>query len=265
MPEIIEGTPILWRERDLIYSNDSKLDEYLKKTGATKISRQGFCYNEDIFNNKHESRGKKVIIIASSYIGSIHDTPQIKKLVAELIAHFESGEAMTDEILDRFSKSSGFNKETIFYDFWHFVVREISVQWLCELADNIEVEVYGRYWEKNSVVKPFFKGEIPHGPKVAKLYNSALYTLVPHPFDLGSQRLAEASSCGSIPIVYDCRQPSQNIPWENSCLWYRTKEDLRSCISKLPTKPVEQICEGKSYSSFARRILDEIDKAIANQ
>ncbi|MBF0193269.1 MAG: hypothetical protein HQL71_01880 [Magnetococcales bacterium] len=263
MPEITEGRQIKQRKRDIVYSIDKKIDSYLIKCGIKNILRQEFCYDEDIFYNQNNKRKNKVVIIASSYIDFIDDTPQAKKLVAELKDHLSAGKAMTDEYLNQFTHSSGLTKDKIIFRYWSYIVRDISVEWLCELSDKIEIEVYGRYWEKNALVKPFYKGELPHGKAVADVYNSAKYTLSPHPFDLGSQRLAEASACGTIPIVYDCRLPTHNINWNNSCLWYRNKEEMHESILKLPIEPVEKICINKSYTNFAKNILDNIEKQLS--
>jgi hypothetical protein len=263
MPEIANGKQILWRKRDLIYSIDEKIDTFLQQTGVKNILRQGFCYDEEIFNNQHIKRKNKVVIIASSYRYFLTDSPQAKKLVDQLVAHFTAGKSMTEEYLTKFSQSSGFTKDQILFRYWSYVVRDISVEWLCELADKIEVEVYGRYWDKNPIVNPFYKGELPHGTAVADIYNSALYTLSPHPFDLGSQRLAEASACRTIPIVYDCRQPKQIIKWQNSCLWYRSKEEMGDCFSKMPSEDVDKICATKKYTDFARKILDKVEEQLS--
>ncbi|MBF0380750.1 MAG: hypothetical protein HQL69_07020 [Magnetococcales bacterium] len=263
MPQIVEGRQIMWRKRDLVFSIDKNLDQFLQQCGAKKVLRQGFCYDEDIFNNKHVKRKNKVVIIASSYRDFTTDTPKAKKLVDELTAHFCAGKSMTDQHLMQFSQSSGFTKDKILFRFWSYVVRDKSVEWLCELSDKIEVEVYGRYWDKNPIVAPFYKGELPHGPAVADVYNSAKYTLSPHPFDLGSQRLVEASACGTIPIVYDCRKPSQDIKWQKSCLWYKSKKEMEQCFTKVPSDSVDKICAEKSYSNFAKSVLDIIDKQLS--
>ncbi|MBF0443984.1 MAG: hypothetical protein HQL68_00205 [Magnetococcales bacterium] len=263
MPEITEGNKIEWRKHDIVYSIDEKIDHFLHQSGAKNILRQGFCYDEEIFNNQNIKRKNKVVIIASSYRDFIKDTPQAKKLVAELITHFTAGKSMTDEYLNQLAQTSGFTKDQILFRYWSYIVRDISVEWLCELADKIEVEVYGRYWDKNAIVYPFYKGELPHGPAVADIYNSAKYTLSPHPFDLGSQRLAEASACGVIPIVYDCREPTQIINWQNSCLWYRNKEEMLACISQLPLDPVDKICASKSYTNFAKKILAKVAEYLS--
>ena len=136
----------------------------------------------------------------------------------------------------------------------------MSARWLCELADELgmTVEVYGRGWERDPVVSPFFKGTLPHGPAVAEVYNTAQYSLVAHPHDLHSQRLIETAACGSIPIVYDCRYRAEKPHWDEQCLWYRTKEELRACLGKRPQSPVHAVCQGRSYTDFAKRILTEI-------
>jgi hypothetical protein len=267
MPLIQEGKPLPWMERDFIYSFDQKLDGYLKQCGAKDVRRQEFCYEETLFNNKNtkRKRKRKAIIIASSYSQRIKKMSRTNDILPEMIVHFEAGEPMTDERLAYFSKISGEKADRILLYFWTYVVRDYSVRWLCELSDEmgVEVEVYGRYWDKDKVVKPFFKGELAHGSSVAEAYNDALYSLTPHSFDLGSQRLSEATACGTIPIIYDCRHRTKKISWEKSALWYRTKEDLRACLSQIPEEPIEKVCEGRSYTHFADKILTRIDECLA--
>ena len=183
-----------------------------------------------------------------------------EKLVAILEEMFVAGEPLTDAKLEQMAAHSGVSERGIFWYAWHYVIRDMSARWLCELADELgmTVEVYGRGWERDPLVSPFFKGTLPHGPAVAKVYNTALYSLVPHPFDLQSQRLTETAACGSIPIVYDCRYRAEKPHWDENCLWYRTKADLRACLlAPSPPMDVRIISQGGSYGDFVQQILSD--------
>lgn len=242
----------------MIYSVDKSIDSHLYQCGAPYVQRQGFCYDENLFLDRGQKRKRRVVVVASSYRKSLPTHPHTEKLLALLAEMFAAGEPLTDAHLEQYAKEYAYNREEIYWCLWFYIVRDHSVRWLCSLSDSVEVEVYGRFWEEDDLVRPYFKGELPHGPAVASVYNEAQYVLVPHPFDLQSQRLAEAAACGAIPIVYDCRYRAEKPHWNENFLWYRTKEDIRGCLTKKPKKAPIAICQGKRYTDFAKRILTEV-------
>ena len=124
------------------------------------------------------------------------------------------------------------------------------------------MEVYGPGWEDNDSVKPFYKGITSHGKELADIYRAARYALVVHPFELNSQRLAEVSACGTIPIVYDCRHSSVQPHWENDLLFYSSIEGLKDILESGGGSPVPQIAEYYSYENFARRIIGDIEASL---
>lgn len=255
--------PLPWRERDLIYSVDEEFDVMLHQCGATNVHRQGFCYDESVFRDIGQEKRSRVVVVASSYRKNIENAPpRMAQLVALLEELFAEGQPLTNEQLERLAKQYDYSRDFIYWDLWFYVVRDQSVRWLCSLSDTLEVEVYGRFWEEDDLVRPFFKGELPHGPAVANVYNAAKYVLVNHPFDLQSQRLMEAAACGAIPIVYDCRYRAERPHWDENFLWYRTQEDMRECLTKIPAKTPSAICAGRSYNDFAKRILAEVSSRL---
>ena len=265
MPLLRAGKPLPWRPRDLIYTFGQELYDFLHQCGAPRIERQPFCYSDEIFKNRGRERKPKAVVIASSYRNNAARYPKAGALIATLEAMFETGAPLTDAVLAHLSAQHGYTERAIFWDLWHYVIRDRSVHWLCALSDLLEVEVYGRYWEKDPVVRPFFKGELPHGEAVATVYNEALYTLVPHPFDLQSQRLMEAAACGAIPLVYDCRYRAEKPHWDDHYLWYHTPETLRACVTKRPSAPLQEVCHGNSHTEFAMRILTEVNTHVSRR
>lgn len=259
MEEIKAGKPILWRQRDLIYSVDKEFDVYLYQCGAANVQRQRFCYDDNVFLDIGQERKSRVVVVASSYRESIARRPP-EKLLAFLEEMFAAGEPLTDAQLEYLAGEYDYPKNDIYWGLWFYVVRDQSVRWLCSLSDAVDVEVYGRHWEEDDIVRPFFKGELPHGPAVASVYNAAQYVLVSHPFDLQSQRLMEAAACGALPVVYDCRYRAEKPHWDENFLWYRTKEDMRACLTKTPPKPPSDVCQGRTYTDFAKRILAEVSR-----
>ncbi|MEO5363208.1 MAG: hypothetical protein H7838_06240 [Magnetococcus sp. DMHC-8] len=261
-PAILAGNPMPWRPRDLVYSISKELDILLYQCGATNVRRQGFCYDEEIFQDFCMPRKNKVVFVGSSHDFVLGHIVGHERLLTELEEIFAAGEPITNELLDQFSGRFPYQKENIFNFFWGYVVRNVSIRWLCELSDEIEVEVFGHRWESNAAVRPFYKGILPHGPAVAGVYNEARYVLVPHPFDLRSQRLTEVSACGAIPIVYDCRYRAEEPHWDDHCLWYRTKEEMRACLTGEPAASPRALCHGRSYTEFAKRILTIIESRL---
>ncbi|MBF0401584.1 MAG: tetratricopeptide repeat protein [Magnetococcales bacterium] len=263
MPEIMAGNPLPWRQRDLIYSIDALLDRHLYQTGAPHVYRQSFCYDANLFQDRAGERRERVVIVASSYRHRMLARPEATAVLARLEAMFAAGEPLTDGELARLAARYNYPQDDIFWHLWHYVIRDQSVRWLCSLADRIEVEVYGRYWEEDPLVRPFFKGALPHGAAVAAVYNEARYALVSHPFDLQSQRLMEAAACGAIPIVYDCRYRAEPPHWDDHCLWYRTWAELAACLTQRPTVAPVTLCRGRSYADFAQKILREVERRLA--
>ncbi|MEO5355234.1 MAG: tetratricopeptide repeat protein [Magnetococcus sp. XQGC-1] len=265
MAVLVAGQPLPWRERDLVYSIDKSLDGYLQQCAAPRVERQGFCYDAGIFRDEGRVRQNKVVVVASSARNYLSRRPQEGPLLTVLEQMFAEGEPLTDARLEQLAAEHAYPREDIFWNLWYYVVRNQSVRWLCALADQVDVEVYGRYWETDAQVAPFFKGELPPGAAVAAVYNEARYVLVAHQFDLQGHRLVEVAACGAIPIVYDCRYRADPPHWDEQCLWFRTQADLRASLTQTPVKPPVTLCHGRSYAEFAQRILTRIQQSITSQ
>lgn len=173
---------------------------------------------------------------------------------------------MTDRKMKQLASTFAHSEEIIFWHLWEYVVRNTSVRWLCSMSDEIEVEIYGAqvHWDDEKEVRPFCKGMLPHGSPIAAVYNKALYSLVVHQADLESQRLVEATACGAIPIVYDCRHQFDGEPQgSESCLWFRTKEELRACLTQRPLLPPHHVGQGRTFADFTKRILTDIQSHLS--
>ena len=262
---ITSGHPLRQRERDLIYAIVKRLEPFLYMGGASKVIHQGSCHDETIFRTFGQERKRKVVFAGASRFKSPLQHRNSEKVIAYMRAMFAVGEPMTEPKLKHISRRFDFSEEVIFWRLWEYVVRDMSVHWLCSLSDDIEVEIYGFFWEHDEIVRPFYKGMLPHGPALAAVYNDALYVLAAHTSDLESQRLVEASACGAIPIVYDCRHRSGEPQGNDSCLWYPTKEELRACLTQRPAMPPHHISKGKTFTHFAKRILTEIDACLSGK
>ncbi|MEO5341408.1 MAG: tetratricopeptide repeat protein [Magnetococcus sp. MYC-9] len=266
VPLIMSGQPVPWRERDLIYSLDKEFDQPLYRSGAHQVRRDGFCYDEEIFRDYGMPRKHKTVLVGGGYGNFLHAFPGSGRLLALLEEMFAAGEPLTDEVLDHLASQYPYSREDILIRLWLYVVRNMSARWLCELAPELEmeVEIYGYSWEANEAVQPFFKGSLPFGSTaLAQVYNEARYTIVPHSFDLQSLRLVEATACGVVPLVYDCRYRANKPHWDNYCLWYRTKEEMRAGLMQHPPESPRHICQGKTYTDFARRVMADVQIELA--
>ncbi|MBF0161892.1 MAG: hypothetical protein HQL88_06355 [Magnetococcales bacterium] len=268
---LLGGKSIPWRERDLIYAADAGTEFMLRRSGAQTVQRRFFCYDDSVFRTVSQKRRRKLIFVGRGNSSEFMTYSQrgrvgeYRDLVATMTARLEAGEPMTETMLEQLVRGSSFSRAEMLGFIWGYVVKTHSVRWLCELSNEIEVEVYGPDWgagEIADIVKPFHKGFLPNGPQLAAAYNEAEYVLVPHPFDLHSQRMLEVAACGAIPVVYDCRPLAEKPHGDDSCLWYRTKQEMLDCLTKRPPAPPQQICVGNTYADFARRILADIQESI---
>ncbi|MEO5364165.1 MAG: tetratricopeptide repeat protein [Magnetococcus sp. DMHC-8] len=268
VPLISAGTPVAWRPRDLIYSLAEEFDQLLYRSGARTVRRNGFCYDDQVFHDQGRERKYKAVLAGGGFGHVPGAFPNCGKLLAILEELFEAGQPLTEAELDRLADRFPFSKPDIYMHMWAYVVRNVSARWLCELSGELgmEVEIYGYKWEPNAAVQPFFKGRLPFGsPELATVYNEARYALVPHPFDLQSLRLAEVTACGALPVVYDCRYRAIQPHWDDYCLWYRTKEEMRTCLlqQRPPQSPLN-VCRGRTYTDFAKRVLADIEADVSS-
>ena len=263
MPELIGKEKFYNRHRDITFSALKKLDPMLEECGLTKIIRQEFCVDTSVFfDNAETERENKIVFAGSSYIDHLHDKGVgAVSAFDELKAEFEKGMPLTDDLIGEISTRNQVPYDYIFWNILHYVVRDLSVEWLCD-ASPIPVEVYGRHWELNARVRPYFKGVVPHGEDLANLYRTARYGFVVHPFELNSQRLAEVAASGAIPIVYDCRHSSDKPHWDTEILFYKTRQDLKNSLIAGAGKQAHGIAEHFGYRRFAEKVIHEIGQTI---
>ncbi|WP_130471678.1 tetratricopeptide repeat protein [Candidatus Magnetaquicoccus inordinatus] len=258
MPVLLRGQPFPWRQKDILYSLNQEFAQLIKNCGGKDVRVQGFCYDQQLFRDYGQARQRKVVFVGSTHDFVLSQYPNPQPILQEMQHHFMAGEPLNNPLLEEYAARTGLPPTEISTFFWGYVVRNVSVRWLCELAGEIPVEIYGHGWEKDPVVRPFYKGSLPHGQAVTDLYNQAEYALVPHPYDLGSQRLVEAAACGIIPVVYDCRYCADPPHWDDNCLWYRRKEQLRQRLQERPAQDSKVISQGRSYLEFAQQILQRL-------
>lgn len=261
-PALTNGTIKSHRERDYTFSLAPVFDHALNRAGISDPLRQRFCIDSNIFRPLCEIRREnKVVFIGSSYASRLTGSRAEQKAISHLQAMLEHGYPVTDVDIDALSNTTGLGRDTVYWDIYHYVVRDLTVRWLCQ-ASPIPVEIYGRGWETDPVVAPFFKGELPHGEEIAEVYNNAAYTLVSHPFEVNSQRLVEAAACGCVPIVYDCRHVAEPPHWERYCLFFCTRADLGKLLSSSHAINPTPIAQDYTYTALAQRVVDIVHRHL---
>jgi len=231
MPEIKNQQLLSWRENDFNFSISPVFDQYLKQCGAEKVERQHFVIDEDVFySDDNRQRQQKIIFVGTSYLSNVAVADdQQQQAIAQLVEILNRGGCFDQQTVTRIAERSSLTYEFVFWKLLHYVIRDYSIQWLCQHS-TLPVEIYGRYWDQEPLVAPFFRGELVHGVEVADAYRSATYAIVSHPFEINSQRLAEVAACGCIPVVYDCRDVAEKPHWDDYCLFFKTEDDLKNII-----------------------------------
>ncbi len=262
MPQLKEGQPLNWRTRDFNFSISPLFDRYLEQCQAPSVQRLHFAIDEAVFYPGNTAvRADKVVFVGSSYLPVINlENSQHQQALDSLIGLMARGACFDEAAVSQIAAASSLSYEFVFWKLLHYVIRDHAVRWLC--SDScLPVDVYGRYWDQDAAVAPFYRGELAHGEAVAEVYRAARYALVCHPFEINSQRLAEVAACGCIPLVYDCRDVAEPPHWDDYCLFFKTAEELQNILRQRlqPAKPPQGLAEQFTYKAAARRLIDLTD------
>ena len=259
MPDLKKHKQFKLRDRDLTYSALKQLDPLLEGCGVSDVQRQGFCVDTtQFFEDNLLPRDDKIVFVGSSYINrTMYETSRNYSALLEIKEAFEAGITLDKKFLQPIAERHKISYEYVFWDLLHYAVRDISVEWLCDVSP-LPVEIYGNDWETNPKVRKFHKGYIAHGADLASLYRTTKYALVTHPFEINSQRLAEVCASGCIPIVYDCTHSSYEPHWRDELTFYKTKAELKDCLERQRGRPAPKIGEYFSYVNFAKKIIDRV-------
>lgn len=260
MPALSAGKPLEWRERDLCYAaawNVLGLPIVATGLAPERVRVQPFCIDDTVFHDgpSDSVREDKVVFVGSAASVRLTGDAAEQRLVNELTRRLEEGQFLTEAEVTALSSAHGVDPRHGFHNVFYAVMRDVPVRWLCR--SGARVEVYGRYWDKDPEVAPFFKGELAHGEAVAKVYRSARCALVVHPIEVNTQRLAEAAACGCLPIVYDCRSVAAPPYWEEQVLYFRTAAELATQTRAAASPEAGVFGHHFSYQRFAQRILDD--------
>jgi len=260
MPQIESQQLLNWRQNDFNFSISPVFDRYLKRCGADTVERQHFVIDEDIFySDDNRQRQQKIIFVGTSYWSQVDFADERQQqVIAQLVELLNQGGCFDVQTITSIAENSPLEYDFVFWELLHYVIRDTSVKWLCQNS-TLPVEIYGRYWEQDPLVAPFFRGELPHGVEVAEAYRSATYALVSHPFEINSQRLAEVAACGCIPVVYDCRDVAEPPHWDDYCLFFKTEEDLKNIIDNRlrPAKSPLLLSQHFTYDAAVEHFIEK--------
>lgn len=265
MPILYNGEPIKLRNRDYYFSLLNKFTKrlILKNVNESKIFFQPFATNTNIFyEDKKIIKKEKIVFLGSDYnFEKAFLVP--KECINDIIEKIESN-TLTKEITIKLALKYGFDLEIFEIQIVLSIIRRRIIEWLCTLKD-IEIEVYGtELWKANHIIAPFYKGLLPYGESMAKIYNESKYAIAAHPFSRYQQRVIEISACGSIPIVYKghLAQYEEDFKHEDNVLSFSTFKELQDCIGKTPKRDSRQISIDISYKEMVKKIIYIVKKAI---
>lgn len=266
MPKIFEHEePLYIRDRDYVYTLVKEYDSTLLKRGLNpdRLFSQSFATNPKIFfEDKTIKKENKVVFLGSDY--SFEESFNIKsddEILLKLYDCIDRNE-LNSEILQHYAKKLNVTYKDMSTWIIASLVRRRVIIWLCSIKD-ITVEIYGtNKWLRNPETAPFYKGLLPYGKEMAKVYNSAKYSICVHPIYKYQQRLFEISACGSIPLVYDCELMTEDFEHDDNILSFSTLEELEKSIGQKPKKDSRQIAEDISYKNMVQRITKIIEEEL---
>lgn len=263
MPQLKERQPLRWRERDFNFSISPLFDRYLADCAAERVERLHFVIDDEAFHNRIAGeRAERVVFVGSSYRPAIDiGNARHQQALDALIEVMERGGTFDEATVSGIAGAAGLGYEFVFWKLLHYAVRDHALHWLCEADAGLPVDVYGRYWDGDERIAPYYRGELTHGEPVAEVYRNARYALVCHPFEINSQRLAEVAACGCIPVVYDCRDVAEPPHWDEYCLFFKTADELRVILSRRlrPAQEPDGLAGQFTYRVAVKRIIASTD------
>jgi len=252
---------VIVRPRDIIYSLAKPLDYYLEEK-KVPFTRQNFAINRSVFKkDKKVKREKKIVFVGSSYLSNLNEnTPTA--LLNEILQMFKKGLDFDEDTVQRIALKYNQDFSYINTRVITFIIRDFSIIEICKIQTDYQVEIYGWGWERYSEVKPFYKGPLKYGPDIARVFNSAKYSLSPHSGSLIQQRVLESAACGCIPIVYDCKVMDSPPFYTKNLVFYKQLSSLKKILKKSPKRKLKKLVNKNSYTKFAKRIIKEVEGII---
>ena len=265
MPIVTNEAPIFHRKRDYIFTYQTFVKNNLLKKGIPKdkIFEQKVipANTASFYLNDNINKENKVVFVGSFYQNQYTNyiDEGIEKKIYQLL---QEGKSLNIENLEGIFTSfltSLPDSDLLINYIQQAFIRNISVEWLCESYEN--VEIYGYGWEDNTTVKPYFKGKAEKN-ELNHLYNSAKYVLAASGNVINTQRLGEIVHAGAIPLIYDSRDiTDEDETWDDECLYFKTQDELRYILENNiePKKyRTEKMLDYFTYKSFLNTIFTTV-------
>jgi hypothetical protein len=253
------------RDRDYVFILIDDFKKALMKKGVLeeKIMSQPFATNPNIFyRDESIKKENKIVFLGSDY--SFEKDLDIPKDIEEEIYKDIEGNTLSNEKVKDYASRLRMSEDYVATSLISSFVRRRVIIWMCSL-ENIEVEVYGTdKWLDNKEVAPFYKGLLPYGEEMSKVYNSATYAISAHPLYRYQQRVFEMSACDTIPLVYKCGITREEFFHEDNILSFSKFDELKNLIGAKPKKDSKQISEDISYKTLAQKIIDIVKNEVNN-
>lgn len=261
MPFIMDKNEYKKRKREYFFSLTNFYDKCFERKNIP-YERQNFAINNNIFKvNDKIKRENKIVFIGSSYANPIKPYNLDQSLIDELKEHLEKGLVFDDFYMEELLKRYKIDEDILILKVITYIVRDFSVIWLCqsELSKKFKIEVYGWGWEIYPQLAPFYKGELSYGQDLVDVYSSAKYTLAPHSDYVIQQRVLEAVSCGCQPLLYDCRAKDNPPYYEDTLIYYKSKDELLNSFHKCNSYKFEEFVKNFTYKNFVEKILNIVE------
>lgn len=253
------------RKRDNLFHLVKNLGHRLKNRGI-KSTYQPFCINTNIYRIMEDiKKEKKIVFIGTSYIKAFN-TVKIKKkdkIVKEIYDDFLSNGFISKEDRIKYINKIGISKAE-FSNIMNYVERDMALLYIIRqiitFLPDFCIEVYGWDWDVYDDIAPYYKGVLNYGEDIAKVYNSAQYSLVLGGYVL-QQRTLESAASGCIPIILDPRKNSADEDSEcfnESLLFMQKPDDIVDLLKENREVNLKCIVEKNSYKSFVDKIVKTI-------
>ncbi|TMP27109.1 hypothetical protein CWB99_16485 [Pseudoalteromonas rubra] len=255
------------RARDFyFYLVDNFKKALLKKHVPTeKISKQTFASDRSNFYiQENITRLNKIVFIGNDYFDVCDPTykyannAELRRKLAFLFNKSQLSLAMLHQLSEDLHKDGTlYSPEHLEMFLYPAIVRLEVLKWCAEQSE-IPFEIYGKGWDLYPELAPFYKGELKSKDEVRKICNQSKYSLLAHPEYFYQQRLLEASACGSIPVIFEGENNTENYDFREHSLIFKRKSDLKPLLTSTPLKSPAAISEQCSYS----KLIEKIDTVI---
>lgn len=261
---LYDDTQITYRDRDkFIFSGYFLKDQLLRKGVPEEIM---IYYPVPAFVQSHSDyrisneREDKIVFIGSNYykVDNLCSYYEQHKVNDELKNAFVNGVLNGQYLLklaNEFKNTINFDRKHLELFIYPAFIRKMVVEWMCQ-QPHIKQEVYGRGWEENSLIAPYYKGELNYGDELNKVYKSSKYVVSAHSSVFYLIKLFEISAYGATPVVFEPLFTKEPFYHRNSVLMFNSEDTLSMVLQKRREVSNPSIHEDYSYNKLVSKLLN---------